>query len=51
MFGKVILDVEVLNHEEHREHEVRAIGLQAKHSFVSFVTFVVKNKQDQAHIP
>ena len=42
--------MEVLNYEEHKEHEVDTIGLQAKHSFVSFVAFVVKNKQEQAHI-
>ena len=47
----VIVSVEMLNHEEHKEHEVKTTGLHAEHSFVPFVVFVVKNKQDQAHIP
>jgi len=40
-----------LNHEEHKQHEVKTAGLQAKDPFAPFETFVVKNKQNQTHIP
>ena len=45
------VSVEIPNHEEHKEHEVKTTGLHTKYSFVPFVVFVVKNKQNQAHNP